>query len=102
VHLRSRPPESARLRCALAHNRHRFNGRATFSGVGFFDRPHGQTGVAPNGIELQPVLGEDVDMSYPFLFIGRMASATTGGFLVCRENDLWKGRAPAAWTGSAL
>ena len=39
---------------------HRFNGRATLGGVGFFDRPHGQTGVAPNGIELRPVLGEDV------------------------------------------
>jgi hypothetical protein len=25
-------------------------------GVGFFDRLHGQTGVAPNGIELHPVL----------------------------------------------
>ncbi len=27
------------------------------TGVGFFDRLHGQTGVAPNGIELHPVLG---------------------------------------------
>jgi hypothetical protein len=26
------------------------------TGVGFFDRPHGQTGRAPNGIELHPVL----------------------------------------------
>ena len=26
-------------------------------GVGFFDELHGQTGVAPNGIELHPVLG---------------------------------------------
>jgi hypothetical protein len=26
-------------------------------GIGFFDRLHGQTGVAPNGIELHPVLG---------------------------------------------
>ncbi|GAC1351641.1 MAG: hypothetical protein NVSMB1_06600 [Polyangiales bacterium] len=26
-------------------------------GVGFFDKIHGQTGVAPNGIELHPVLG---------------------------------------------
>lgn len=26
------------------------------SGVGFYDRLHGQTGVAPNGIELHPVL----------------------------------------------
>jgi hypothetical protein len=34
----------------------RISGRATVSGVGFFDRPHRQTGVAPNGIELHPVL----------------------------------------------
>jgi hypothetical protein len=30
---------------------------ATVVGVGFFDNEHGQTGVAPNGIELHPVLG---------------------------------------------
>jgi hypothetical protein len=29
----------------------------TIEGVGFFDFIHGQTGVAPNGIELHPVLG---------------------------------------------
>jgi len=26
-------------------------------GVAFFDFPHGQTGVAPNAIELHPILG---------------------------------------------
>jgi hypothetical protein len=31
-------------------------GRATIDGVGFFDRVHRQGGVAPNGIELHPVL----------------------------------------------
>jgi len=31
-------------------------GTATITGVGFFDRVHGQTGVAPNGIELHPAL----------------------------------------------
>ena len=31
--------------------------RARVAGVGFFDYRHGQTGVAPNGIELHPVLG---------------------------------------------
>jgi hypothetical protein len=31
--------------------------RARVVGVGFFDYRHGQTGVAPNGIELHPVLG---------------------------------------------
>jgi hypothetical protein len=29
---------------------------AQITGVGFFDRPHGQDGVAPNAIELHPVL----------------------------------------------
>lgn len=29
---------------------------ATVTGVGFFDRIHGQEGVAPNGIELHPLL----------------------------------------------
>jgi hypothetical protein len=31
-------------------------GTATITGVGFFDFIHGQTGVAPNGIELHPIL----------------------------------------------
>jgi hypothetical protein len=34
----------------------KLNGTATISGVGFFDQIHGQTGVAPNGIELHPVV----------------------------------------------
>jgi uncharacterized repeat protein (TIGR01451 family) len=34
----------------------RLTGSATISGVGFFDVLHGQRGVAPNGIELHPVL----------------------------------------------
>jgi hypothetical protein len=32
------------------------NLKAKITGVGFFDRIHGQRGVAPNGIELHPVL----------------------------------------------
>jgi hypothetical protein len=35
----------------------RLRGTATITGVGFFDFQHGQTGVAPNAIELHPVLG---------------------------------------------
>jgi hypothetical protein len=35
----------------------RLSGTATITGVGFVDVLHGQTGVAPNGIELHPVLG---------------------------------------------
>jgi hypothetical protein len=34
----------------------KLKGRATIRGIGFFDFLHGQTGVAPNGIELHPVL----------------------------------------------
>lgn len=32
----------------------------TVTGVAFFDQIHGQTGVAPNGIELHPILDIDV------------------------------------------
>jgi hypothetical protein len=32
------------------------HGTATIDGVGFFDFKHGQTGIAPNAIELHPVL----------------------------------------------
>ncbi len=32
----------------------------TITGVGFFDFKHGQTGLAPNGIELHPVIGFEV------------------------------------------
>jgi hypothetical protein len=35
----------------------KLSGSATVTGVGFFDQIHGQTGVAPNGIELHPVVG---------------------------------------------
>ena len=35
----------------------RLRGTATITGVGFFDFQHGQSGVAPNAIELHPVLG---------------------------------------------
>jgi hypothetical protein len=34
----------------------KLNGTATITGVGFFDVKHGQRGIAPNGIELHPVL----------------------------------------------
>jgi hypothetical protein len=35
----------------------KLKGKVTIVGVGFWDEIHGQTGVAPNGIELHPVLG---------------------------------------------
>ena len=34
----------------------KLGGKANITGVGFFDIPHGQTGIAPNAIELHPVL----------------------------------------------
>lgn len=61
-------PQSLRLRMSRAKSRlqhacghpsesfQALSGTATFTGVGFFDFIHGQTGVAPNGIELHPVL----------------------------------------------
>ena len=34
----------------------KLKGKATIRGIGFFDFKHGKRGVAPNGIELHPVL----------------------------------------------
>jgi hypothetical protein len=44
---------------AVASFKTKIRQRATVTGVGFFDRLHGQDGVAPNGIELHPVLKID-------------------------------------------
>jgi len=57
------------------------------TGVGFWDNEHGQTGVAPNGIELHPVLGISFDPAagtgtcQPTLPAGtvRAAAASAGG-----------------------
>lgn len=38
----------------------------TITGIGFFDRPHGQVGRAPNGIEIHPVL--DISFGFPVVF----------------------------------
>jgi len=42
---------------ALARDLVRVCARARITGVVFFDFKHGQTGVAPNAIELHPILG---------------------------------------------
>lgn len=42
---------------AVARRHVRLCARARVTGVAFFDFDHGQTGVAPNAIELHPVLG---------------------------------------------
>jgi hypothetical protein len=45
-----------RRQMAAARRRVRLCARARVVGIAFFDFLHGQTGVAPNGIELHPVL----------------------------------------------
>lgn len=45
-----------RLEKATARRRTRSCARARVTGVAFFDFDHGQTGVAPNAIELHPIL----------------------------------------------
>jgi hypothetical protein len=51
---------AALIRACGTPNDERFtllSGTAVINGVGFFDIKHGQRGVAPNAIELHPVLG---------------------------------------------
>jgi hypothetical protein len=51
---------AALIRACGTPNTQRFtslSGTAVINGVGFFDFKHGQRGVAPNAIELHPVLG---------------------------------------------
>jgi hypothetical protein len=45
-----------RAQMQAARNAVRLCARAAVIGVAFFDFNHGQTGVAPNAIELHPVL----------------------------------------------
>jgi hypothetical protein len=46
-----------RRQMRTARNHVRLCARARVTGVAFFDFDHGQTGVAPNAIELHPILG---------------------------------------------
>jgi hypothetical protein len=58
------PSSSCDARATLAYRKQMSKARAavrpcanaTITGVGFFDFPHGQIGVAPNAIELHPIL----------------------------------------------
>ena len=52
---KSRAAVDSQLRLTSSANHSSFT--VSVVGVGFFDALHGQTGVAPNGIELHPVLG---------------------------------------------
>jgi hypothetical protein len=56
---------------AAARRTLRLCARARVTGVAFFDFEHGQTGVAPNAIELHPILG--------FRCLAGAASASGGG-----------------------
>jgi hypothetical protein len=49
------PTRRRQMRIARSHVR--LCARARVTGVAFFDFDHGQTGVAPNAIELHPILG---------------------------------------------
>src|SRR5262245_32696462 len=53
----SRATLAMRARMQAARRAVRLCRRAAVTGVAFFDFQHGQTGVAPNAIELHPVLG---------------------------------------------
>jgi hypothetical protein len=46
-----------RRQMRIARSHVRLCARARVTGVAFFDFDHGQTGVAPNAIELHPILG---------------------------------------------
>ena len=53
----SRATALRRKQMGVARAAVRVCARAVVTGVAFFDFQHGQTGVAPNGIELHPILG---------------------------------------------
>ena len=53
----SRATLTLRKQMSRARASVRLCARATITGVAFFDYSHGQTGVAPNAVELHPVLG---------------------------------------------
>jgi hypothetical protein len=66
-------------------------GTATLTGVGFWDEKHGQTGVAPNGIELHPIL------SYSSGTCSKASSGGGGG-----GNNCTPGYSPClVWHGGA-
>ena len=53
----SRATPARRRQMRIARNHVRLCARARVTGVAFWDYDHGQTGVAPNAIELHPILG---------------------------------------------
>ena len=53
----TRATPARRTQMTQARNAARLCSNAVVTGVAFFDFKHGQTGVAPNAIELHPILG---------------------------------------------
>jgi hypothetical protein len=66
-----------RRQMAQARTAVRVCAQATVTGVAFFDFKHGQTGVAPNAIELHPILGFACPASPPPPTTTTTTSATT-------------------------
>jgi hypothetical protein len=64
----------------------------TVTGLVFFDRPHGQTGRSPNGLEIHPVLDIDFSASSPPIPPPTVVA-------VLQNGDFESG--PTAWTSSA-
>jgi hypothetical protein len=58
-------------------------GSVTIVGVGFWDERHGQTGIAPNGIELHPVLNFKGDCHKASTGGGGGGSSCTPGYSPC-------------------
>jgi len=65
-------------------------------GVAFFDFIHGQTGVAPNGIELHPLL----DINFP-VDITSQLTVTTSGFVYSPVTKLYGGTITVKNNGAA-
>jgi hypothetical protein len=66
-------------------------------GVGFFDFIHGQTGVAPNGIELHPVL----EINFPADVTSQL-TVTTSGFVYSPVTKQYSGTITAVNNGPAI
>ncbi len=65
-------------------------------GVAFFDFIHGQTGVAPNGIEIHPIL----DITFPADITAQL-TATTSGFVYSPVTKLYGGTITIVNNGAA-
>lgn len=83
---------------------HTANVPVTVTGVGFFDFDHGQTGVAPNAIELHAVL--DIQFGGGTTTGGTTGGTTTGGTGGCTAGQLlgnpgFEAGVAAPWTATS-